>query len=123
MPIIHLRPLPVVESCEGCGACCLEQATPPGYVAYLTGLFSLDDGSDDAARIKALPADLRAELDSYIDRAARTGGHSEIEPCLWYDQSTRQCKHYDLRPQICREFEADSDFCHSWRRQYGIATS
>jgi len=123
MPIIHLRQLPVFDSCEGCGACCLEQATPPGYVAYLTGIFSLDDGSDDAARIKALPADLRAELDSYIDQAARSGDHSEIEPCLWFDRSTRQCEHYELRPQICREFEADSDFCHSWRRQYGIATT
>jgi Fe-S-cluster containining protein len=123
MPIIHLRQLPIVDSCEGCGACCLAQSTPPGYVAYLTGISSLDDGSDDAARVKALPADLRAELDSYIDRAARSGGHAEIEQCLWLDRSTRQCKYYNLRPQICRDFEADSDFCHSWRRQFGIAAT
>lgn len=123
MPIIHLRQLPIVDSCEGCGACCLEQATPPGYVAYLTGILSLDDGSEDAARIQGLPADLRAELDLYIDRASRTGSLGETEPCLWFDSSTRQCKHYDLRPSICREFETDSDFCHSWRRQYGITTT
>lgn len=123
MPIIHLKQLTVVESCEGCGACCLEQATPPGYAAYLLGMFSLDDGSEDAARIKALPADLRAELDAYLDQAARSGNLWAIEPCLWYDKSTRQCKHYDLRPETCREFEANSDFCHSWRRQYGIPTT
>ena len=120
MPIIHLKQLPVVESCEGCGACCLEQATPPGYAAYLTGLFSLDDGSDDAARLMALPADLRTELDSYVDQAVRSGNDSEIKPCLWYDVAKRQCQHYEWRPQMCREFEIDSDFCHSWRRQYRI---
>ena len=31
--------LPIVESCEGCGACCREQESPPGYVGYIAGVF------------------------------------------------------------------------------------
>lgn len=117
---MHLKQLPVVDSCQGCGACCLDQSAPPGYVAYLSGVLSLDDGTEDAARLQALPADLKTELELYLDFLRSGGSHPDGEICLWFDKSTKQCKNYDLRPQICRDFEMGSDFCHSWRRQHGI---
>lgn len=122
MAIIHLRQYPEVNSCEGCGACCLEQSAPPGYISYLTGIASLDDGTDDAARVRALPAELRAELERYIALPV-SRERPDGEVCLWFDPVARQCKHYDLRPEICREFEMGSDFCHSWRRRYGVEQS
>ena len=123
MPNLHVKQLPVVDSCHGCGACCLAQSTPPAYAAYLSGVFSLDDGTDDAARVKVLPDHLRLELELHIQSLESGECHPNGEVCLWYDESTKQCKHYDLRPQICRDFELDSDICHSWRRQFGIGQS
>jgi Fe-S-cluster containining protein len=37
---------------------------------------------------------------------------------LWFDEDTRQCKHYDLRPWMCRDFEMGSYPCQRWRIRY-----
>jgi Fe-S-cluster containining protein len=42
-------------------------------------------------------------------------------PCLWLDPQTRTCRHYEHRPEVCREFEVGSADCRRWRRHEGIA--
>lgn len=110
--------LPVIESCSGCGACCLEQESPPMYLFWLLSPVRADN--EDSLRVRALPDELKAELLSYRDRLVAKQGHPNNKVCLWFDEKTRGCKHYDLRPSICREFERGSSDCHRWREKYGI---
>lgn len=107
-----------VESCDGCGACCMEQESPPMYIGYLTGTFTFDD-HPDARRVAALPVELKRELLEYVDRLRRGRGHPNNDVCLWLDEDTRRCRHYDLRPEICREgVKVDDEVCRAWRREY-----
>ena len=39
-------------------------------------------------------------------------------PCIWFDLQTRQCRHYEHRPRICRDFERGTPECHGWRDVY-----
>ncbi len=85
--------LPIV--CDGCGACCLEIGTPPflGFEIY------------------NLPEPLRNEVltNNTIDRE-----ESKL-PCYWFDIKTRKCKHYEYRPQLCRDFEVGCISCLKYR--------
>jgi len=79
-------------TCQGCGLCCLEQGTPP----------FTRDGEDRP------PVELdwpREEGDRY-DRGL---------PCLWLDLETLRCRHYAIRPQVCREFELGGKVCVGMR--------
>ena len=46
--------------------------------------------------------------------------HFDLLPCVWFDEVTRQCRHYDLRPEACRVFEINSDACRMSRWDVGI---
>jgi Fe-S-cluster containining protein len=35
----------------------------------------------------------------------------ELLPCVWLDQRSNRCLHYDYRPQACRDFQINSDLC------------
>jgi uncharacterized protein len=89
--------LPIL-SCERCGACCREVGLPP-----FTGL----DGDEP-------PRWLEWDADYHIDRQDRR------LPCLWYDAATGRCRHYEYRPEACREFEMGSADCLEHRRQWRI---
>jgi Fe-S-cluster containining protein len=115
-------PLPVVESCDGCGACCFEQGAPPDYVALRLNPHFANDPSfaDDAVRLASLPTDAALTLDEYLvavegQSAARNG------VCVWFDHVHRQCRHYEHRPSTCRVFELNGAGCHIYRRRHGIA--
>lgn len=42
-------------------------------------------------------------------------------PCLWYDEKTKRCKHYEHRPQTCREaIEPGDQACLATRRAFKI---
>jgi Fe-S-cluster containining protein len=60
-----------------------------------------------------LPDDLRTSFDPYVVV-------EEVRPCAWLDLETRQCLHYDDRPQICRDFERGSQECRLARWRYRI---
>lgn len=111
--------LPVIESCSGCGACCLEQESPPMYLYLLLSGTERNRDDEDYQRVMSLPDELKTELLTYKDRLVAKQGHPNNGVCLWFDEKTRGCKHYDLRPSICREFERGSDGCHFWRDKYG----
>lgn len=100
-------PLPVLD-CEGCGVCCEEQGLPPRYTSpELLGF---------------LPEELRAELAWHLEeerRVGRTRNEREL-PCLWYDAATRRCRHYELRPDACREFPVGGEGCLFWRGRRGV---
>jgi Fe-S-cluster containining protein len=118
-----LESLPVVDSCDGCGACCLEQGAPPDYVALRLNPHFADAPSfaDDAARLTKLPPQAQRLLDEYFENTVR-GSLPRNRPCVWYDDALQNCRFYDLRPSTCRVFETGSMGCLLYRRRHGLAT-
>lgn len=115
-----MKTLPIIESCEGCGACCMEQSSPPGYVFILVrGANSWPD-EEDVERFQNLPPEALRELKTYLSFLKRGTTKGET-PCIWYDKNTRGCRYYEHRPNICRDFEMGSDGCRKWRRSYGVS--
>lgn len=104
--------LPMVTSCEGCGACCTEQAALP---IHLVGeKFRLEP-------VSPLPESLKAELRDAVERFLRDGFPPDGSPCIWYDAEKRQCKHYEHRPELCRdEVTVGDEACRRWRQRKGI---
>lgn len=94
--------LPIIESCDDCGACCMRTPVPP-----------FTPGEEVA---KSVPADL---LQLAADRVA-ADEHFDLVACVWFDEEKRACRHYDLRPDACRAFEVSSDACRMSRWDVGI---
>ncbi len=90
-----------IPSCDGCGACCMQQGHPPYTEDELAGV----------------PADLKSSIETYL---ATLESDDSGRPCLWLDLETRQCRHYEERPQICRDFERGSTNCTLLRWRYQI---
>ena len=106
--------LPIVESCDGCGACCLVVTHPPFYSVFE------EEGEEAWERLKRERRDLVLQIAGDHKRR-RVGGEPLVgTPCLWYNPETRQCKHYDYRPLACREFDVGSEDCVDARRRAGI---
>lgn len=109
--------LPVIESCDGCGACCRVVALPP-FVREFGG-----EGEEAWERLRWDRPDLRAGfLEAEAARKA-SGGPSFGTPCLWYDGATGRCRHYDFRPRACRAFEVGGVDCRGARRRAGVSES
>lgn len=96
--------LPVL-SCEGCGVCCEEAGLPPGYIM--------------PELIAFLPEELREELAFHLAEEAATGltRNQRGLPCIWHDPATGRCRHYDLRPDVCRDAPIGGDSCLFWRER------
>ena len=118
------------NDCEGCGACCMHVGVPLGYgsfaIAALRGIdvktASVDEGPD-LERWRAMPQQLRAEIGSYYDAHVNHGERNregESLPCFWLDESTRRCRNYEWRPDVCRDFAAGTDGCQWSRDEYGV---
>jgi Fe-S-cluster containining protein len=107
--------LPVLdpESCTGCGCCCEGIGSP---VAVYASRRPFDDGHP--FRPPELPAALIAEIDAHFAGLVR--GQEPQDQCLWFDVTTRQCRHYEYRPPLCREYELGGRACLSLRRERGI---
>jgi Fe-S-cluster containining protein len=108
------RRLQVIESCDGCGACCLVVTQPPFHRVFD------DDGGEEAwERLRWDRPDLVAEIRA-DERARRASGAPSFgTPCLWYDPQTGRCRHYEYRPRACREFEVGGSDCRDARRRAG----
>src|SRR4051794_39788026 len=106
--------LPVIESCDACGACCQVVSQPPFYRVFN------GPGEDAWERLRWERPDLLAEFLA-DDEARRTrGGPSYGTPCSWYDAETGRCRHYDHRPRACRAFEVGGVDCRDARRRAGV---
>jgi Fe-S-cluster containining protein len=59
------------------------------------------------------------ELERYREEEKRTGRtrHELGLPCVWYDAESKQCRHYEHRPDICRTFPVGGEGCLFWRER------
>jgi Fe-S-cluster containining protein len=106
--------LPVIESCDGCGACCQVVTHPPFYSVFR------ELGEAAWERLKRERRDLVLEIVADYRRRRAAVEPLSGTPCLWYDADTRRCRHYDYRPLACREFVVGEDDCRDARRRAGI---
>ncbi len=107
--------LPVIDSCDGCGACCLVVTRPPFYHVFE------DFGEEALERLRRERPDLMSALDADYQARQNDGGPFYGTPCLWFDAETRLCRHYEYRPLACHMFEVGDIDCHDARRRAGIS--
>jgi Fe-S-cluster containining protein len=104
-----------VVSClePACGACCTGQAALP--VSWYAAPEPLGDPA-------TLPAGLRADLFALLAHYRESGDWPpDGSPCVWYDPASRRCRHYEHRPQLCRdEVQPGDAACRRWRRACGV---
>ena len=98
-----------VKDCSSCGACCQEQAALP--LGWYAGMGGFDN----------LPDDIQGELRAAREKFDAEGWPADGTPCIWLDQATKKCSHYEHRPQVCRDGVAVGDeACRRWRRAKGV---
>jgi len=106
--------LPVIDSCDGCGACCLVVTLPPFLRVFG------EAGEDTWERLRWERPDLVAEVLA-AERALRAAGSPSFgSPCLWFDAATGRCRHHADRPRACRQFAVGGDDCRDARRRAGV---
>jgi Fe-S-cluster containining protein len=96
--------------CDNCGLCCMHMASPPFC------------GPDDPEWI-ALPADLKAGIEQWYESPRmkmRDVMRMDSFPCVWLDLTTGKCRHYEHRPEVCREFEMGGEDCEATRGMVGL---
>lgn len=113
--------LPIVATCDGCSACCREQESPPGYVAMIARGVSAWPDIRDRIRFERMPEALKEQLRRYIADLLAGKPRSD-EACIWLDRENNRCRHYEWRPEICRNFEVGCSGCLRWREKYGDAS-
>lgn len=107
---------PGTDWCKGCGMCCMHTRTPPFLM------------SDDPEWL-ALPQELRDEIDDWTSgsnpRFNLMADHDdgELNPCLWLDLVTGRCRHYEHRPEICRDYEVGNSSCRTARGLVGLTVA
>lgn len=102
--------LPLVKDCSDCGACCTEQAALP---VHLVGEYAAD-----FLPVNLLLESLAEELRQTAARFVREGFPPDGSPCIWYDAATKGCRHYEHRPELCRdEVNPGDQACMKWRRK------
>jgi Fe-S-cluster containining protein len=115
-------PLSDDHSCDGCGVCCMQQGSPPGYL-YLLQLApearARWPDPEDVERIERLPREALARINRYVSRLRRREVSGD-GPCIWLNQETRQCRFHEHRPEICRNFMVQGEGCASRREEYGL---
>ncbi len=97
-----MKLLPVIESCDNCGACCMATPVPP-----------FEPGEEIAKRV---PPELLNRVHERIER----GQQFDRLPCVWFDSTSKRCQHYDLRPDACRDFEINGQLCRISRADIGL---
>jgi len=99
------------ESCDHCGLCC-EGIGSPVLLYTSRG----DDSAPHPFRPDGMPQELIDEIDGCFSGLSR--GQESQERCLWFDTDLRRCKHYDWRPQVCRDYQLGGDGCLLAREAY-----
>ena len=106
------KSLPVLSCTDPpCGACCAEQAALPIHLANPNETCRLPG-------VNPLPEILRLELLALAEKYMRDGFPPDGSPCIWFDEKSRLCKHYEFRPELCRDEVLPGDeSCQLWRRK------
>ncbi|MGE5195593.1 MAG: YkgJ family cysteine cluster protein [Deltaproteobacteria bacterium] len=102
-----LRP----AACSDCGLCCEGIGSPVAVYATRPGL-----EARHPFRPEGLPPELIREIDEHFLGLFR--GQEPQEQCLWFDPVARCCRHYEWRPQVCRDYELGGPACLSLRREH-----
>ena len=100
--VILMTELRILESCDRCAACCMRTPIPP----FQPGEEAVLDVPDEW---------LVPVRERIIE-----GRQFDLVPCVWLNTDTLLCRHYDLRPQACRDFQINSDLCRLSRWDEGI---
>jgi len=101
----------------------MKQESPPGYLGILCNGPEWAHSPEDLDRFNRIPPEAMTELQMYAVVLRETGQHPNNMVCLWFDEETRKCMHYDLRPDVCREEVVVGDeSCLWWREQFGVDT-
>ena len=85
--------LPLIDSCDDCGACCRLTPVPP-----------FQPGEEAVWNVPAWMLEP-------VQERIRRDEQFELLPCVWLDPDTLRCRHYEYRPQACRDFEIGSLLC------------
>ena len=72
-------------------------------------------GEPHSFRPDGLSQELVDEIDFHFSGLTR--GQEPLARCLWFDPLTRQCQHYEYRPQVCIDYELGGRACLSRRRE------
>ena len=116
LPILPSLP-PLVE-CKTCiAACCRHMGYPPFYAMYEETEY-LDQSDPRWLELR----DKHPELAAACRQGALDSRGDQELPCIWLDLETNKCKHHDLRPDICRDFEMGGDACLEHRERLGVPT-
>lgn len=70
--------------------------------------------ADHPFRPDGIPEELIREIDDHFGGLAR--GQEQQEQCLWFDAVGRRCRHYEWRPQFCRDYELGGEACLALRQ-------
>jgi Fe-S-cluster containining protein len=90
--------------CNNCGMCCMHVNIPPFY------------GPGDPT-YKSCPPKLLKEIEDYLNSPRYIDAE---HPCLWLNRSTGECKNYQYRPEICRDYQVGEISCRLLRTQVGL---
>lgn len=107
---MEILPILPPTSCEDCGACCLGIGSPIALYASRP-----HHAWPHPFRPDNLPRELIEEIDFHFSGLAR--GQEPQDCCLWFDSTTRRCKHHEFRPEVCRDYELGGRACLRRRRE------
>jgi Fe-S-cluster containining protein len=99
------------ETCDDCGLCCTGIGSPVLLYVSHPGV-----SGAHPFRPAGLPEALIHEIDEHFLGMFR--GQEPQDQCLWFEAETRRCRHYDWRPQVCRDYELGGDACLAQREQH-----
>lgn len=88
-----------------------------GRLEDRTAGFAILDEAMDAIKVGKL--EVAAEV---IYETAKKTRCAEV-PCLWFDTETKRCRHYEYRPETCRDPDVmfpGNEACRATRRHFGI---
>ncbi len=88
------------------------------YAGVAAGtLFDRSRGEIEAG--KALEA-IKAGRLTLAARHLKAAGSVPI-PCLWYDEESKRCRHYEYRPEVCRTaIQPGDDVCLATRKAFRV---
>ncbi len=100
------------DFCNNCGLCCMHMRTPPFI------------GDADPHWIKLSKA-LKDEIRNWVMGPSprydfMVQFKEKINPCIWLDLVSGKCKHYDLRPQVCRDYKVGCQSCRTLRKEVDL---
>lgn len=99
------------ETCDGCGLCCEGIGSPVVLYTTRPGF-----ETKHPFRPVGLPQELILQIDEHFMGLFR--GQEPQERCLWFDAVARRCRHYEWRPQVCRDYELGGSACVALRREH-----